>query len=157
VEFRNNYIGSLLQIAKLENLNTLKAILIEPEDNPVVHCSFLKEFVVYRFPNIVQVNKEDIKEGDRQRAKQLFHHFDRVLQIPEKFYNPENLKVYPSEDPETKKDRTYLKTFNKVLNEAAESIIGEVAGKVTAQVTLRSDLDKVFEQAVLQLIAKVEH
>lgn len=99
VEFKNNYICSLLQIAKLENLATLKAILIEPEDNPVVRCSFLKEFVVYRFPNIVQVNKEDIREADRQKAKHIFHNFDRILQIPEKFYNPEFLRVYPSEDP----------------------------------------------------------
>lgn len=65
------------------------------------------------------MNKEDIKEADRQKAKHIFHNFDRILQIPEKFYNPEFLRVYPSEDPDTKKDRAYLKTFNKVLNEAA--------------------------------------
>ena len=33
---------SLLQIAKLENLVNLKALMIEPKGNPISSCTFLK-------------------------------------------------------------------------------------------------------------------
>ncbi len=52
---------SLLQIAKLENLQNLKIINIEANGNPISHCTFLKEFVIYRFPSIIQINREDVK------------------------------------------------------------------------------------------------
>lgn len=42
LEFKNNYILSLLQIAKLENLSSLKIISIEKEGNPIFDCSLLK-------------------------------------------------------------------------------------------------------------------
>lgn len=73
---------SLLQIAKLENLPFLKIIIIEPQGNPISNCTFLKEFIIYRFPSIIQINKEDVKESDRAKAKVLFQNFDKVLQIP---------------------------------------------------------------------------
>lgn len=34
----------------------------------------------------MQINKEDVKESDRAKAKALFQNFDKVLQIPEKVY-----------------------------------------------------------------------
>jgi leucine-rich repeat-containing protein 49 len=52
---------SLLQIAKLENLANLKILIIEPLGNPISNCTFLKEFIIYRFPSIIQINKEDVK------------------------------------------------------------------------------------------------
>ncbi len=73
---------SLLQIAKLENVPNLKIINIEPAGNPISSCTFLKEFIIYRFPAVIQINKEDVKESDRAKAKALFQNFDKVLQIP---------------------------------------------------------------------------
>ena len=73
---------SLLQIAKLENLTNLKTLLIESKGNPISNCTFLKEFIIYRFPCIVQINREDVKEADRSKAKLLFQNFDKALQIP---------------------------------------------------------------------------
>jgi leucine-rich repeat-containing protein 49 len=110
---------SLLQIAKLENLPNLKIITIEPQGNPISHCTFLKEFVIYRFPSIIQINREDVKEADRNKAKNLFQNFDKVLQIPEKSFGPDSMRTYPSEDPTAKKDKNYLKSFNKFVNEGA--------------------------------------
>jgi leucine-rich repeat-containing protein 49 len=46
----------------------------------------LKEFIIYRFPAIIQINREDVKETDRAKAKALFQNFDKVLQIPEKSF-----------------------------------------------------------------------
>ena len=82
MEFKECYIMSLLQIAKLENLQNLKIVNIEAHGNPISHCTFLKEFIIYRFPSIIQINREDVKESDRARAKTLFQNFDKVLQIP---------------------------------------------------------------------------
>ncbi len=87
---------SLLQIAKLENLANLKILIIEPLGNPISHCTFLKEFIIYRFPSIIQINKEDVKENDRVKAKTLFQNFDKVLQIPEKLFGPESMRNYSS-------------------------------------------------------------
>lgn len=54
------------------------------------------------------------------------------------------MKVYPSEDPESKKDRTYLKTFNKILNEAAETIVTDLTARATMQLDIKQQLDKAF-------------
>ena len=82
LEFKECYIMSLLQIAKLENLANLKILIVEGHGNPISHCTFLKEFIIYRFPAIIQINREDVKESDRAKAKNLFQNFDKVLQIP---------------------------------------------------------------------------
>lgn len=42
IEFSENYIMSLLQIAKLENLSNLKTLCIENKGNPIAACTFLK-------------------------------------------------------------------------------------------------------------------
>lgn len=86
---------SLLQIAKLENLVNLKTLCIEPKGNPIAACTFLKEFIIYRFPSILQINREDVKETDRNKAKLLFQNFDKALQIPEKAFGPDSLRNYP--------------------------------------------------------------
>ena len=90
---------------------------VENKGNPIAACTFLKEFVIYRFPSIVQINKEDVKESDRNKAKNLFQNFDKALQIPEKTFGPDSLKNYPCEEANAKKDRNYLKNFNKIINE----------------------------------------
>ena len=73
---------SLLQVAKLENIPNLKTINIEQPGNPIYNCTFLKEFIIYRFPLVIQINKDFVKESDRAKAKALFQNFDKVLQIP---------------------------------------------------------------------------
>jgi leucine-rich repeat-containing protein 49 len=78
-------------------LANLKIITIEPSGNPISHCTFLKEFIIYRFPAIIQINREDVKESDRAKAKVLFQNFDKVLQIPEKSFSMETMRNFPSE------------------------------------------------------------
>jgi hypothetical protein len=51
----------------------------------------------------------------------MFQNFDKILQIPEKFYNPENLRnIEVASTPATKKDKNFIKTFNKAINETVE-------------------------------------
>jgi len=49
----NNNIQTFLQIAKLEALPNLQSLTIR--ENPVSSCELLKEFVIYRFPDLLEV------------------------------------------------------------------------------------------------------
>lgn len=60
---RDNYVNSLLQLAKLETITSLRSITIE--NSPLCKCSYLKEFIVYRFPHITKINGKDVKEMDK--------------------------------------------------------------------------------------------
>lgn len=66
---------------------------------------------------------------DKQRAKTLFHHFDKILQLPDKFYNIDNVRQYPFEvnsDVEIKKDKHYMKLFTKTVNENADKFVSTI-------------------------------
>lgn len=147
---------SLLQIAKLENVPNLKIVNIEPSGNPISSCTFLKEFIIYRFPAVIQINKEDVKESDRAKAKALFQNFDKVLQIPEKVYGIEMMRIYPSEDVNSKKDKNYVKMFNKTINEAADGILAKVTEKTESTLLIKQSLEKLFDLAMLQLVKKTK-
>ena len=58
--------------------------MLNIKENPINECSFLKDFIIYRFPQITQWNGKDLRESDRVKAKIEFQNFDKVLQIPEK-------------------------------------------------------------------------
>ena len=145
---------SLLQIAKLENLSNLKILIVESHGNPISHCTFLKQFIIYRFPAIIQINREDVKESDRAKAKNLFQNFDKVLQIPEKSFGPEAMRTYPSEQPNAKKDKNYLKSFNKFVNEGAEHIVQQCSVKCEISTDMRSTCENLYDDMILELINK---
>lgn len=145
---------SLLQLAKLENLPSLKILNVEPHGNPITHCTFLREFVIYRFPAIIQINREDVKEADRARAKTLFQNFDKVLQIPEKSFGPESMRNYASEEPAAKKDKNYLKAFGKLVGEGAEQVVEQVGARCEAAAELRGSLEGLFEGMLGELIGR---
>jgi len=48
------------------------------------------------------------------------------LQIPEKIFGIDMMRIYPSEDGNAKKDRNYVKVFNKTINEASDQIISKM-------------------------------
>lgn len=39
------------------------------------------------------------------------------------------MRIYPSEDVNSKKDKNYIKVFNKTINEAADLIINKITEK----------------------------
>ena len=63
IVLKDNYVSSLLQLAKLEILPSLRFLTIE--NSPLCKCSFLKEFIVYRFPHITKIHGKDVKEMDK--------------------------------------------------------------------------------------------
>lgn len=154
IVLKDNYVSSLLQLAKLETIPSLRSITIE--NSPLCRCSYLKEFIVYRFPHIVKINGKDVKEIDRQRAKQLFHHFDRILQLPEKFYNIDNVRVYPFEqkqEVEIKKDKHYMKVFTKTVNENADKFVQSIMPQIVDEQYQKQYLNRQIDDYLLALIA----
>lgn len=78
--FQDNNIYSFIQISKLEALTTLMSLSIEK--NEVSDTILLRTFIVYRFPNVIEINERPVTDSDKQRARQQFQHFDKILSTP---------------------------------------------------------------------------
>ena len=52
------------------------------EKNEVSDTVLLRTFIVYRFPNVVEINDKPVTDADKQRARQQFQHFDKILSTP---------------------------------------------------------------------------
>jgi hypothetical protein len=66
------------------------------------------------------------------------------------------LRIYPSEDVNSKKDKNYIKIFNKTINEAADSVVSKVTDKSESSLLIKQSLERLFDLAMLQLIKKVK-
>lgn len=76
----DNNIYSFIQISKLEALTTLTSLTIEK--NEVSQTCMMRTFIVYRFPNVTNINDKTVTDADKQRARQQFQHFDKILSTP---------------------------------------------------------------------------
>lgn len=77
---KDNNLIYFTHISKFESLQTLSTL--EISNNDLSSTSIFQSFIVYRFPNITELNSTKVSENDRACAKQHFQHFDRVLSIP---------------------------------------------------------------------------
>lgn len=75
-----NNIMDYLELVKFECFENLVNLIIE--NNPICCCTYLRQFVVYRFNNLRYFNKCAIDYQDQQKAKQVFNNFDKILQLP---------------------------------------------------------------------------
>lgn len=66
------------------------------------------------------------------------------------------MRIYPSEDVNSKRDKNYIKMFNKTINEAADQIINKVSEKTESNLLVKQSLEKMFDMAMLQLIKKTK-
>ena len=98
-----------------------------------------------------------MKEQDRVRAKNLFHHFDRVLQIPEKLVGPDSLRCYPCEDQSIKRDKNYLKSFTKVVSEVSEQIVAQNLAKCQLGAEIKENYSDLYERLMVELITKAKN
>ena len=98
--FQDNNIYSFIQISKLEALSTLTSVSIEK--NEVSNTTLLRTFIVYRFPNVTSINEKTVVDADKQRARQQFQHFDKILSTPT-IFSPHPNSTTPNE--ESKEDR----------------------------------------------------
>ena len=65
--FQDNNIYSFIQISKLEALQTLTSLSIE--SNEVSDTVLLRTFIVYRFPNVNEINAETVSDSDKHKAR----------------------------------------------------------------------------------------
>lgn len=61
--FQDNNIYSFIQISKLEALQSLTSLSIE--NNEVSDTVLLRTFIVYRFPNVTEINGESVTDSDK--------------------------------------------------------------------------------------------
>ena len=47
------------------------------------------------------------------------------------------MRIYPSEDMNSKRDKNYIKMFNKTINEAADQIINKVTEKTESDLLVK--------------------
>jgi len=65
--FQDNNIYSFIQISKLEALQNLNSLSIE--NNEVSDSVLLRTFIVYRFPNLTEINLKPVNDSDKQKAR----------------------------------------------------------------------------------------
>ena len=65
--FQDNNIYSFIQISKLEALQSLNSLSIE--NNEVSDTVLLRTFIVYRFPNVNEINGEAVSDSDKHKAR----------------------------------------------------------------------------------------
>lgn len=65
--FSDNNIHSFIQISKLEVLTTLNSLTIE--NNEVSNTVLVRTFIVYRFPNVTEINGSLVTDSDRLKAR----------------------------------------------------------------------------------------
>lgn len=75
--FSDNNLHSFIQLSKLEPLPNLVTLLIE--NNDVIHTVLCRSFIVYRFPNLTEINNVKVNESDKTKARQQFQNFDKIL------------------------------------------------------------------------------
>ena len=49
-----------------------------------------------------------------------------------------------------------MKNFNKIINEESEEFVWEVAEKAESSTVVKSEAEKIFDLAILQLIKKAQ-
>jgi len=65
--FCDNNIHSFIQISKLEVLTSLTCLTIE--NNEVSNTILVRTFIVYRFPNVTEINGVAVTDSDRLKAR----------------------------------------------------------------------------------------
>ncbi|OMJ83644.1 hypothetical protein SteCoe_15370 [Stentor coeruleus] len=80
IVFSDNNLHSFIQLSKLETLPNLTSLAIE--NNDVTHTILCRSFIVYRFPNLTEINNIKVNETDKTKARQQFQNFDKILCAP---------------------------------------------------------------------------
>jgi hypothetical protein len=62
----------------------------------------MRTFIVYRFPNVTLINEKTVTDTDKQRARQQFQHFDKILSTPT-IFSPH--QQAGAQNEETKEDK----------------------------------------------------
>ena len=118
--FSDNNVHSFIQISKLEVLTTLNSLTIE--NNEVSNTILVRTFIVYRFPNVTEINGSVVSDSDRLKARQQFQHFDKILSTPNIFSPKATQPEKTANGEESKEDRhAAAKSTRMVAKKNAEA------------------------------------
>lgn len=79
----HNNLHSFMSLSKLESLAPLTSINID--NNDVINTVLYRSFIVYRFPNVISINGDEVSSVDKTKAKAQFQNFDKILLTPSLF------------------------------------------------------------------------
>jgi leucine-rich repeat-containing protein 49 len=127
---KNNNIGTFLQIARLEALPHLKQLIVL--SNPICSSSMLKEFIVYRFPDLNEFNEQKLEDVDKNGAKLNFQEFDNILTVPSKILGTDSTKLSVQEKSQIN---------SKLLEDISEQLVKKLYKDSHREIELK----KVFE------------
>lgn len=119
--FSDNNINSFLEFSKLECLPTLTSLSVE--NNDVCHTVLCRSFIVYRFPNITEINGIEVSDTDRSKARQQYQNFDKILYIPNQLVSS---MQKPAIDPEDRDAQKNYRISSKKHYEYAQSFVGNI-------------------------------
>jgi leucine-rich repeat-containing protein 49 len=85
LSFSDSNLHSWIHLSKLEIVTGLQSFNIE--NNDIVHTELFRCFIVYRFPGITEINTRNVDDEDKDKAKQQFQNFDKILCMPSFFVN----------------------------------------------------------------------
>jgi hypothetical protein len=139
----HNNLNSFILLSKLECLQSLETLIIE--NNDILNCNLLKDFVVYRFQhlNYFGNNSEKITEQDRQNAKLNFQKFDGIL-------SKSLRRMIPQIHDPTKKQE--FKIQQKKHAEFAKDYIDDMLGIVVAVHDNADEIHDICEDAMRDVI-----
>ena len=96
------------------------------ERNEVSDTVLLRTFIVYRFPNVKEINDRAVSDSDKQRARQQFQHFDKILSTPT-IFSP--VASQSRNQEESKEDRqAAVKNQRMIAKKNAEASQNFIAG-----------------------------
>ena len=141
--FQDNNIYSFIQISKLEALQNLNSLSIE--NNEVSDSVLLRTFIVYRFPNLTEINLKPVNDSDKQKARQQFQYFDKILSTPTIFSPKIQEKSHPDDSKEDRQNQVKNTRLQAKKNaEAAQSFVGNLTQFCVAQDQRIDELNNIW-------------
>ena len=117
------------------------------ERNEVSDTILLRTFIVYRFPNVMQINEKVVSDSDKQRARQQFQHFDKILSTPTIFSPHPNTQ---GQTEESKEDRAQAAKSTRLQakknTDAAQNFISTVTTYCVTRDGRLSELNNCWDQ-----------
>lgn len=113
----------------------------------------MRTFIVYRFPNVTVINDKQVTDQDKQRARQQFQHFDKILSTPT-IFSPHPSTQAQQEDSKEDKQQAAKNTrmLAKKNTEASQSFISNVMQHCVQRDQRLDDLNNCWEQQFRLLI-----
>jgi hypothetical protein len=127
------------------------------ENNEVSSTTLVRTFIVYRFPNVTEINNTPVIDSDRMKARQQFQHFDKILSTPN-IFSPKAATTQSSDKPgeENKEDRHAAAKSTRMIAkknaEASLNFINNLTQYCVSRDQKVDELNTIWEDQFLKMI-----